>query len=150
MRLLLRASAASAVVALLLSLAACGENDVDSYCSDLTSARKELAEMVNSDSASALLGNLPLLHDLADAAPEDVADEWQVFLRALDGLDQSLEDAGVEPSDFVDGKPPEGLSAADGKGIADAVAQVQSEEVVAAANGIEQQGRDVCKVNLGL
>ena len=72
------------------------------------------------------------------------------LLRAVEGLDEAIDDAGVKPSDFEDGKPPAGLSAADQKAIADAAGQITTDDVVAAATGIEQQARDVCKVNLGL
>ena len=65
-----------------------------------------------------------MLRDLADKSPEDLADEWQTFIGALDGLDQAIEDAGVKASDFKDGKPPAGLSAADQKAIADAAGQI--------------------------
>jgi hypothetical protein len=137
------------VVALLLSLAGCGD-PTESYCSDLEKQRKQIAEMVESSSPSALLSNLPMLHDLAEKSPDDLTDEWQTFLGALDGLDEAIKDAGVKASDFKDGKAPSGLGEADKKAIADAAGQVRSDEVVAAASGIEQQARDVCKVNLGL
>jgi hypothetical protein len=91
-----------------------------------------------------------MLHELADKAPRDLTDEWQVFLGALDGLEKALTDAGAKPSDFRDGRPPAGLSATDRKAIVDAADQVSSADVSQAASGIEQQGRDVCKVNLGL
>src|SRR5207342_3332856 len=95
-------------------------DSIDDYCSDLRSHRKEMAEMVESTSPDALLSHLPMLRDLSEKAPEDLTDEWQVFLGALDGLDQAIKDAGVKPSDFEDGKPPADLSAADKKAIADA------------------------------
>ena len=91
-----------------------------------------------------------MLHDLAEKSPRDLTDEWQVFLRALDDLDQAIKDAGVKPSDFEDGKPPAGLSAAETKAITDAASRIRTDDVVQASSGIEQQGRDVCKVNLGL
>ena len=138
------------LVALLLPLAACGGDESASYCSDLQKDRKEIADMLESGSPSALLGNLPMLHDLADKSPRDLVDEWQTFLGALDGLDKAIEDAGVEPEDFKDGKPPDRLSAADRKAITDAANQIGTEEVVRAASGIEQQARDVCKINLGI
>jgi hypothetical protein len=144
-----RLAGAAVALALLAPLAGCGENSIDDYCADVTAHRKQLAEMVDSSSASALLGNLPMLHDLADKAPEDLADEWQVFTSALDDLDQAIKDAGVEPSDFKDGKAPAGLSDAEQKAIADAVGQIETDDVVQAATGIEQQARDVCKVNFG-
>ena len=138
------------VLSLLAPLAGCGGDSIDDYCADLRAHRKEMAEMVESTSPDALLGHLPMLHDLAEKSPRDLTDEWQVFLRALDDLDQAIKDAGVKPSDFEDGKPPAGLSAAETKAITDAASRIRTDDVVQASSGIEQQGRDVCKVNLGL
>ena len=56
----------------------------------------------------------------------------------------------MKASDFKGGKPPAGLSPADKQAIADAAYRISSDDVVASASGIEQQARDVCKVNLGL
>ncbi|MCW2836745.1 MAG: hypothetical protein JWQ15_859 [Marmoricola sp.] len=137
------------VSTLLVALAGCGAPGGD-YCSALEAGNQQIADMVGSGSPSALLSNLPLLRDLAEKAPSDLTDEWQVFIGALEALDGALDDAGVKPSDFKDGKPPAGLAAADRKLIADAAGQIGTEDVVAAVSGIEQQGRDVCKVNLGL
>lgn len=145
-RLLLVGVAAAA----LLPLAGCGGSSIEDYCEQLRADQQQIAEMIDSSSPSALLGELDLLRGLAEKSPDDLADEWQVFIEALDGLDQALDDVGVKPSDFVDGKPPAGLPAADRQEIADAAAEVSSEDVVAAVSGIEQQARDVCKLNLGL
>ena len=134
----------------LLPLAGCGGNDYDSYCNDLRAHQKEISQMVDSTSPSALLSHLPMLHELAGKAPQDLTDEWQTFLGALDHLQNALDDAGVKAADFQDGKPPAGLSAADRTAIADAADQISTDEVSQAASGIEQEGRDVCKVNLGL
>jgi hypothetical protein len=146
----LRALGVALVVGLLLPLAGCGGNSFDEYCSDLKSHQKEMSEMLDSTSPSALLSHLPMLRDLADKSPKDLTDEWQVFLGAIEDLDKAIRAAGVKPSDFQDGKPPAGLSATDSKAIADAANQVAADEVAQAATGIEQEGRDVCKVNLGL
>ena len=139
----------SVVVALLLPLVGCGDPTED-YCNELEKDRKQFAEMLDSQSSSALLGHLPMLRDLAEKSPEDLSDEWQTYLRAIEGLDQAIRDAGVKPSDFDGGKPPAGLSESDRKAIAEAAGQITTEDVIEAASGIEQQARDVCKVNLGL
>jgi hypothetical protein len=91
-----------------------------------------------------------MLRELSEKSPDDLADEWETFLTAIEGLDQAIERAGVKPSDFEDGKAPPGLSVKDKKAIAEAAGQITTEEVITAATGIENQARDVCKVNLGL
>jgi hypothetical protein len=146
----LRACGLATVAALLLPLAGCGGNSIDDYCADLKAHQKEMAAMIDSTSASALLSHRPMLHDLADKAPDDLVDEWQVFVGALDDLEKALKDAGVKPSDYQDGKPPAGLSSSDQEAIKGAADQLASDDVAQAASGIEQEGRDVCKVNLGV
>jgi hypothetical protein len=135
---------------LLAALVGCGGDSTEDYCSALEERRTRIADMVESQSSAALLDNLPMLRELAEKSPDDLTDEWQTYLDALEGLDDALDEAGVEASDFRDGRPPEGLSAADRKAIADAATQITTEEVVQAGSGIEQQARDVCKINLGL
>ena len=134
---------------LLLGLTGCGD-PIEDYCSQLREDRKEFAEMLESESSSALLGNLPMLHDLAEKSPDDLSDDWQTYLRAVEGLDNAIRDAGVKPSDFNGGKAPAGLSKAEQQAIAEAAGQITTEDVITAATNIEQQARDVCKVNLGL
>jgi hypothetical protein len=144
----MRTGVTGLAVALLFALTGCGDK-TDSYCGALEKDRKQIADILGSGSPSALLGNLPLFHDLADKAPDDLTDEWQTFVSALDGLDDAIRRAGVKPSDFKGGKPPAGLSDGDKKAIADAAGQIDT-DVADATKGIEQQARDVCKVNLGL
>jgi len=134
---------------LLLGLVGCGD-PIEDYCSQLREDRKEFAEMLESESSSALLGNLPMLRDLAEKSPDDLSDDWQTYLRAIEGLDKAIKDAGVKPSDFNGGKAPAGLSKSEQQDIAEAAGQITTEEVITAATNIEQQARDVCKVNLGL
>jgi hypothetical protein len=145
----MRRLATAVVVTLLLALTGCGDPTED-YCSQLKQDRKQFAEMLDSSSSSALLGHLPMLRDLADKSPEDLTDEWETYLSAVEGLAQAIKRAGVKPSDFDGGKPPADLSKEDRKQIAEAANQITTEDVVDAASGIEQQARDVCKINIGL
>ena len=146
----MRRLAPGLLVAMLLALSGCGGSTVDNYCKDLGEHRKQMADMVSSQSPTALLSHLPMLRELADKAPEDLQDEWQTFLDAVEGLDKAIDRAGVKPSDFKDGQPPAGLSTTDQKAIADAAGEIRTDDVVQAASGIEQQARDVCKINFGL
>ena len=49
-------------LALLAPLTGCGENSIESYCSDLREHRKEMAEMIQSTSPGALLSHLLIWH----------------------------------------------------------------------------------------
>ena len=91
-----------------------------------------------------------MFRDLADAAPDDLTDEWQTFVNALEGLRDALRDAGVKPSEFRHGRIPASVTGDDRQSIVAAADTLSSAPVVSAVSGIETQGRDVCKVNLGL
>jgi hypothetical protein len=128
-----------------------GGDDVTptAYCHALAADRQAFADMLAADSPTALVQQLPMLSDLAAQAPPDLADEWQVFLGAVTDLKQALDRAGVDPSAFRDGKAPAGVSAAQDQAIRRAASTLSSPDTVAAAQGIEQEARDVCKINLG-
>jgi hypothetical protein len=135
--------------AMLLPVSACGD-PVDAYCGTLRDNRARLSQMINGGSPTALIDNLTLLKKIAGRAPSDLTDEWQTFLNAIEGLDQALHDANVDPADFRHGRAPAGLSAGQRKDIADAASQLASPQVVEAATGIVQEARDVCHIDLEL
>jgi hypothetical protein len=144
-----RLPAAVAVAVLLLATTSCGDKEAG-YCKALSSDQKLFAEMDEDASGLGLLSHRSDLHRLADKAPDDLDDEWQTFLGAVDAFAATLHELGVKPADFVDGKPPAGLSPSDRTRIANAASELSSQDVVVAANGIEQQAKDVCKLQLGL
>ena len=53
---------------------------------------------------------LPIFRDLADEAPDDIRDEWRTVIGALEGLEDALDDAGVDPATYDRDDPPAGLS----------------------------------------
>lgn len=134
---------------LAFGLLGCG-NQEKTYCAALKADQEMFSEMQDDTSGLALLDHRAALHRLADAAPDDLSDEWQAFLGAIDSFAATLADLGVKPGDFVDGRPPAGLSASARARIAAAANELSSTDVVDAADGIEQQAKDVCKLQLGL
>ncbi|MDQ6686518.1 MAG: hypothetical protein M3Z50_02715 [Actinomycetota bacterium] len=140
-----------ALTALLLvcSLSSCGD-PVKKYCSALNADRTAIANMLAQPSPTALISNLPMLQSLGANAPEDLTDEWQTFLGAIVGLRDALHAAGVRPEQFHDGRPPVGLPAGRRQAIKDAADTLSSLQVVQAADGIDQEARDVCQINLGM
>lgn len=138
------------LLVLLTGVAGCGDPQ-ERYCASVEEHRKELADMTSSEAGgAALLRHLPMLQDLAADAPPDLQDEWQTFLTAVEGLDKALRAADVRPEQFGAGKPPSGLSKPELQRIQAAATRLASPDVVQAASGIEQEARDVCKVNIGL
>lgn len=137
------------VVALVMAatLGGCGRED---YCDAITRDQAKLSAMINSQSLDALITDLPLLKSLATKAPDDLTDEWQTFLNAIEGLRDALHVAGLQPSDFRDGRMPASVTGEGRRNVIAAANTLSSDEVVSAAGGIETQARDVCKVNLGL
>jgi hypothetical protein len=144
-----RVGAAVLGAVLLLLPQACGGGE-NGYCAAMSADQKLFAQMEDDPSGVGLLAHRGTLHDLGDRAPDDLTDEWQTFLGALDAFAKTLDQAGVKPGDFVDGRPPTGLSAAQRSRIASAASELASPDVVEAADGIEQQAKDVCKLQLGL
>lgn len=134
-------------VALVLLPTGCGESSDDTYCAAL---KKDQTIFADDGTGLALITNLPRLERLAAEAPGDLTDEWQTFLASLEALRDAVAEAGLKPSDFVDGKPPAGTTAAARTAIAQAADELSDDDVVTAASGIEQQAKDVCKLQLGL
>jgi hypothetical protein len=125
----------------------CGGTSEADYCAALKADQTIFAD---DGTGLELITNLPRLAELAADAPDDLGDEWQTFTTALEALRDVIRNAGLQPKDFVDGKPPAGTTASARTAIAAAANELATEDVVTAATGIEQQAKDVCKLQLGL
>ena len=144
-RLLVRLAA----LALALPLAACSDADSD-YCEAVKERQEELTEVLAQGGPTALLEALPIFQDLAAEASVDIRDEWDTVIDALEGLNDALEDAGVDPEAYDAEKPPPGLSTEERDRIEAAARDVADPKTVAALSGVDQQARDVCKTPLSL
>jgi hypothetical protein len=144
-------TAVGPVLAAVLALGAvsCGDPE-KSYCAALSADQELFAAMADDTSGLALLKHRSTLHQLGDKAPSDLTDEWQTFLGAIDAFDQTLHETGVKPDEFVDGQAPATLSPEVRTRIVNAANELSSDDVVQAADAIEQQAKDVCKLQLGL
>lgn len=143
-----------AVVSAGVLLAGCGGNPQErarnAYCDALRARQATFGEMAGSNDPAILVEKVPMLEELGAKAPADLTDEWQTFLNALKELRRVLAAAHVKPGEFGPGKVPGHLTVAQLRTIQAAASDLSSDDVVAAANGIEQQARDVCHLQLGL
>ncbi|MCX6395196.1 MAG: hypothetical protein NTV23_01775 [Propionibacteriales bacterium] len=132
------------VVVLALGLSGCGKDD--DYCAV---AKADQEVFVDDGTGLSLVSNIETLKQIAAKSPDDLVDEWEVFLDAVEGLRAAIDDVGLKPSDFVGGQAPASTPSADRQRIAAAADRLAQEDVVSAANGIEQHAKDVCKFQLG-
>ena len=97
-----------------LLLAGCGEPSAEEvrtdYCEAVAEQQRGAERAARRPLAHALLEALPIFRDLAAEAPSDIADDWDVLLDALDGLDEALADADVDPAAYDAAKPPSDLT----------------------------------------
>lgn len=144
--------AAVAGVALAVSLAGCA-SETEKYCGALEDQKAELTDLAarSADPDTDVLSEtLDAWRELHEQAPDDVADEWQTLVFALEGVVDAFEAAGTTPSEFDPENPPAGVEADDVQRLEDAAAELVSQRVIAAGDGLEQHAKDVCKVDLGL
>jgi hypothetical protein len=134
-----------------LLLAGCAEPTAeerrDEYCQQVREDSEELTRMADEGKAGAFLSALPTLESLAEQAPSDIGNHWALLLDALHGLEDALEETGVE-AEQVDGKLPADVSAADRRKVSAAASVLVDPEVVAATREIEQHALDICKTPL--
>lgn len=147
-RALARALAAALALA---GLAGCA-SETERYCDELEERRQTLATLAISSTQGedTLVDTLAVLRDLHDEAPGDIEDEWSTLLFGYEGLVEAFDAAEATPGELDPSAPPAGVTAAELDRIQGAAAELGSRRVLAAADGIEQHARDVCKVDLGL
>jgi len=136
-------------IVLVLGMTGCKDQQ-EKYCDSVKDHQQQLTEVLGDGAPSALLKALPVFRDLADDAPEDIRDDWKVVIDALEGLQDALHDAGVDPATYDRDHPPAGLSQADKDAIDEAAAVVGSEDTQTAFNAVDQEAKDVCGTPLQL
>lgn len=140
-----RHAARALVVVSVMALAVTGCKDQqDKYCDAVKDHQQKLGEVLGDGSPDALLNALPIFRDLADDSPDDIQEDWKTVVDALEGLQDALTHAGVDPATYDRDHPPAGLSQADKDAIDQAAAGLGSEATNTAFNAVEQEAKDVC------
>jgi hypothetical protein len=134
---------AAALLAATLLVTGCADQK-EKYCDAVEDHQQELGEVLGDGSPDALLKALPIFRDLADEAPDDLRDEWKTVIDAVAGLQEALDDAGVDAATYDRDHPPPGLDPSDQDAIDAAASQLTSEATVTALSAVDQQAKDVC------
>ena len=139
----LRANRLALLLVASLATGCSGDPQAD-YCDTVEDHQVELTDIAASEDAGALFDALPVYDDLADEAPEDIADDWAAVIEPLRALEKTLSEAGVDPSSYAADEPPADLDDADREDIEAAARGVGSEATVTAMAAVEQHALDVC------
>lgn len=130
-------------------LASCG-SPYDAYCARVSASQQQLGDAFAGHGAAALIGALPTLERLQDASPSDVRGDWDQVVGAIQGLQQALQRAGVDPSTYSASRMPAGITAAQRAAIRAAASDLESNDTLAASQAVQQEARDVCHTPLSL
>jgi len=155
---MLRSIAAAGAALLLGTTVACSgsadqagsDASTQRYCDALESAQQEFGAIDSGNITPANLNRiLDRMHDLADQAPAQVADDWQKLNGAFNRLQSGLGDLGLSFEDLSD---PRKLSQVDPQELqkfGQTMQQLGGPEFDQAGNAIERHARQVCHLNLG-
>jgi hypothetical protein len=135
------------------ALTGCGGEEDDpfaAYCAEVEAQQKPLSEALAGGGPTALIQALPSFEELEAKAPADITDEWRVVTRGIEGLVETLDEAGVDPASYDRENPPAGVTKEQQDAIDAASRRLTAPESVAALEGVQQQARDVCKMPLSM
>jgi hypothetical protein len=141
---------AGLAVLLLVPLVGCA-GEQETYCDAVAEEKQTLEDLsagADDPETGTLSETVAVFERLQEDAPDDMVDEWDTYVTALQALETALADAGADESMFTDGEKPEGMSDEDYDSISAAAVELRSTRVVEAAAGIEQHALDVCKISL--
>ena len=130
-----------------VTLTGCG-NKYSSYCDAVSSHQTQLTNTFSAGGKAALLNALPAFEDLRDKAPEDIRGDWDQLVTSLQGLQQALQEAGVDPASYDRNDLPAGVTPAQKASIDAASRSVGSAATARAALNVQQEARDVCQTPL--
>jgi hypothetical protein len=122
------------------------------YCSELK-ADKAYFESFNGDNPdlSKLDEVFTRMHQLADDAPSDVADDWKTLDTAITTMETALKEAGLKPSDLASlqsGQLPQGVDPSKLQALLPKLQALSSADVSAAGDAITKNAKDQCGVDL--
>lgn len=146
-------------------LAGCGGDGEDkkgnalsgkSYCEVLKSTKSSVESFSGTTAPSQKQFDefLENIDNLADKAPDAVADDWKVVADGMDTFADALEDIGVSLEEFAEamssGKLPEGVTTADLTTLGQKLEGLADEKFTEASTAIDKHAKDECKVDLSL
>jgi hypothetical protein len=150
-------SAAAAAALGLCLLTACGDDGGDKaggsggdYCSDLKDAKKQV-DAVKGGDFSDLEQTTDAMNELADEAPDEIKDDWEILVEGVQKLVDALKKAGLDDDDMAtlqSGQIPDGVDMATLQSLMTEIKALDTEEFQTAGENINKHAKDECGVDL--
>jgi hypothetical protein len=137
-------------------LTACGDDDgggsagSGDYCADLKAAKKEVDALKGGDFSS-LEKTTDKMHQLADEAPEEIEDDWEILVAGVDKVVDLLKKAGLTDEDMANlqsGQIPDGVDMTALQELMTELNKLDTDEFQAASDHINKHAKDECGVDL--
>jgi len=126
--------------------------DTETYCTQLEADAKYFQAFTGGDPDPSLIGDaIGRVHDLADAAPDEVAADWDVLDGTLSELERTLNEAGISTDDLAglaEGKLPKGVNMAELSKLLPKVQALNSKELQDSVKAIRTHAKSECGVTL--
>ena len=91
------------------------------------------------------------MHKLADEAPDEIKDDWEILVNGVDKLVAALKKAGLDDDDMAtlqSGEIPDGVDMTALQSLMDELQSLDTEEFQAAGDNINKHAKDECGVDL--
>jgi hypothetical protein len=150
----------SAVAAAALGLGlltACGDDgggkaggSSGDYCSDLKDAKKEVDALKGGD-FSDLQKTTDAMNKLADEAPDEIQDDWEILVDGVQKLVDALKKAGLDDADMAtlqSGQIPDGVDVTALQGLMTEIKELDTKEFQTAGENINKHAKDECGLDL--
>ena len=133
-----------------------GSSSTSGYCDDLKDAKAEFSSLNSSTPDFKEFSKaIDTFHEIADGAPEEVADDWELLDDALTKLEKDLDSAGLTLEDLgtitkggvPEGMTPEELQQALPK-LQSAFSSLSSSDLEKASTNIEKHAKSECDIDL--
>lgn len=149
-------SAAAAAALGLCLLTACGGDgggkagSGGDYCSDLKDAKKEVDAIKGGD-FSDLETTTDTMNELADEAPDEIKDDWEILVKGVEKLVDALKKAGLDDDDMAtlqSGEVPDDVDMTALQSLMTELQALDTPEFQEASDNINKHAKDECGVDL--
>jgi hypothetical protein len=129
-----------------------GATDTETYCAELKADKTAFTAFSGGDVDPGQIGDaINKFHDLADAAPKEIAPDWDLLDGTLSEIERGLAEAGISNEDLAglqNGDIPKGIDVGKLTKLLPKVQELQGKEIQDAVASIRTHAKDACGVTV--